>query len=102
MGAGRRQRERVGVEKYQLESERGKHLKCPQIRGVSEWTGTQSPWLWMQACCCKAVGSEVLTAGLSRCSWSVSAQAGQANSLPERPEGENSVSSKARSLELAS
>lgn len=42
MGAGRRQRERAAVEKYQLESERGKHSKSPQIRGVSEWTVTQS------------------------------------------------------------
>lgn len=29
MGAGRRQRERAGVEKYQLEPESGEHLTFP-------------------------------------------------------------------------
>lgn len=32
MGAGRKQRETAAVENYQLESEKGKHLKSPQIR----------------------------------------------------------------------
>lgn len=75
MGTGRRQRERAGVEKYQLEPEKGEsssHLPLPHIRrsvlgcGVLGMAGARPPGLLMQACCLRAVRLEVLTASLSR------------------------------------
>lgn len=78
MGAGRRQRERAGVEKYQLEPEKGKSSSHPPspISGVLCWgagmggilgmAGARPSGLLMQACCLRAVRLEVLTASLSR------------------------------------
>lgn len=39
MGAGRRQREKAAVEKYQLEFERGKHPKSPKSEGSQNGLG---------------------------------------------------------------